>query len=143
MRMLLTLLGLGLAATTSALADGASPTHPRAGVKPFQDSDASQASRATMRPGGVQPYEAVELTEEEREAARHRARNKMGTWRETVLPPPESHFPWMPLGFTLLTFAVVTPFAWSSYRRHVEQAPDTRAFGTQRRRAAPKDPPAP
>jgi hypothetical protein len=140
MRMILTLLGLSLAASTAALADGASPG-PRSGVKAFRESDGPPAA-SDRRRGGVQPYQPTELTDEQREAANTRARYKMGTWRETQLPPPEPRFPWMPIGFTLLTFAVVAPFAWSSYRHHVGEIPDRRAFGGARRRSAPKDPTA-
>jgi len=140
MRMLLTLLGLSLVASTAALADGASPGA-RSGVRAFREADGPPAA-GNPRRGGVQPYQPTELTEEQREAANTRARYKMGTWRETQLPPAEPLIPWMPIGFMLLTFAVVSPFAWSSYRHHVGQFPDGRAVGGARRRPAPKDPPA-
>ena len=136
MRRFLPLLALSsLLEGTAVLAQ----TGPRSQVKPFQTSESQDQKATKPGPRGqVKAYLPTELTEEEREAARVRARYKMGTWRESEAPPPEFAFPWMPLGFTLLIFALAAPFAWSAYRRDAKEMPDTKAFGASRRR--PKEP---
>ena len=128
MRSTLVLLASSLAIGATALAG---PPASRNEVQAFR---APESDSSTARPArGVQTYQPTELTEDEREAARSKARYKMGTWKESKVPPPERPIPWMPLGFTLLTFAVVAPFAWAAFRRHVEEAPDVNAIGSRRR----------
>jgi hypothetical protein len=73
------------------------------------------------RPGKPKTFQPTELTEKEREEAKTRARYKIGTWQEAEADAPEAPFPWMPVGFTLLTLAVVAPFAWSAYRRTAKE----------------------
>jgi hypothetical protein len=90
------------------------------------------------RRGKPQDFQATEMTDEEREAARVRARYRMGTWREAEPVQAEPKFPWMPIGFTLLSFAVVAPFAWNAYRGTAKELANTATFGPQpRRRRAP------
>ncbi len=134
MRTIPSLLALALAlGGLGVLADGA--TDPRRGVKSYQQrSEELPPGTVTPRHGQVQHYEPTALTEEEREAARARARQKMGTWVESEPPPPASPFPWGPLFATLLAFAVAAPLAWSSYRRHIAEMPDPNALGVPRRR---------
>ena len=67
------------------------------------------------------PSEFQEITDEDRNAARERARSKVGTWRETELPP-EYEFPWMQIAAVALAFVVATPFAISAYNRHASEA---------------------
>jgi hypothetical protein len=66
------------------------------------------------------PGEYQEITDEDRNAARERARSRVSTWRETNLPP-EYEFPWMQIGFVALAFAIAIPFAWSAYNRHAAE----------------------
>ena len=80
--------------------------------------------------------EFQDVTEEERAAARQRARNRMSAWHETDLPP-EYHFPWMQIGFVVLAFAVATPFAWSAYKRSAKELKEADAFTQPRKRKAP------
>lgn len=75
--------------------------------------------------GKPQEFVPTEMTEKEREAARVRARYRMGVFHEDEDIPQETKFPWMQIGFTLLTFAIVSPFAWSSYKRHIGEGPRT------------------
>lgn len=62
------------------------------------------------------PSEYQEVTDEDRAAARERSRNKVGQWRETELPP-EYKFPWMQVGFTVLTLGLAIPIGWAAYNR--------------------------
>jgi hypothetical protein len=87
------------------------------------------------RKGQLRDFEPTEKTEAEREAARVKARYRIETWRETDPLPEEPKFPWMPLGITLLSFAVVAPFAWSAYRGTSKDLRSSNAFGTRRRKA--------
>jgi hypothetical protein len=84
------------------------------------------------------PAEFQDVTEEDRTAARERARNRMTTWRE-VEPIEESHFPWLQVGFIGLTFLIVTPFAWSFYNRSSKELRDADAFanGQPKKRTKP------
>lgn len=66
------------------------------------------------------PSEYQEITDEDRTAARERARTRVSTWRETELPP-EYQFPWMQVGFVALTLAIAVPFAWAAYIRHSKE----------------------
>ena len=66
------------------------------------------------------PSEYQEITDEDRAAARERARSRVSEWRETELPP-EYEFPWMQIGFVALAFAVALPFAWAAYNRHAAE----------------------
>lgn len=84
------------------------------------------------------PSEYQEITEEDRDAARLRARSKVSTWRETELPP-EYEFPWMQIGFVALAFVVATPFAVGAYNRHAaEVRAIAEASNTGPRKRAPK-----
>jgi hypothetical protein len=67
------------------------------------------------------PAEFQEISEEDRAAARERARNRVSAWREGADMPPEYKFPWMQLGFTALMFAIALPFAWGAYNRHARE----------------------
>ena len=67
------------------------------------------------------PGEYQEITDEDRTAARERARSRVSSWRETELPP-EYHFPWMQIGFVVLAFAIAAPFAWGAYNRHAAES---------------------
>jgi hypothetical protein len=98
-------------------------------------------AKAKGTQGKPQEFVPTELTEKEREAARVRARYHMGVYREDEDLPPETRFPWVQLGATLLTFAVVSPFAWSAYKRHVGEAPA--ALDKPRRRLIRKNNAAP
>ncbi len=92
------------------------------------------------RPGKPRTFQPTELTEQEREEAKTRARYKMGTWRDIEEAPPESHFPWLAVGFTLLTMGVVSPFAWSAYKRTAKDLEHVEAVhGPIKRRARPAE----
>lgn len=85
------------------------------------------------------PSEYQEITDEDRAAARDRARNKVSTWRETELPP-EYKFPWMQFGFVALTLGIAIPFAWSAYNRHAKELRELEAANPaprKRSKAAP------
>lgn len=79
------------------------------------------------------PAEFQEISEEDRAAARVRARNKVSTWREAD-PVPEYQFPWMPIGFTVLTLGIAAPFAWAAYNRHAKELREREAAAPQPRR---------
>ena len=66
------------------------------------------------------PSEYQEITDEDRTAAREKARSRVSSWRETELPP-EYEFPWMQIGFVALAFVVATPFAIGAYNRHAAE----------------------
>lgn len=77
-----------------------------------------------------------EITDEDRAAARERARNPISKYSETEVPP-EYHFPWMQIGFVVLAFAVATPFAWGAYKRSARELKSADAFAATRRRSKP------
>ncbi len=84
------------------------------------------------------PSEYQELSEEDRNAARERARSRVSEWRETELPP-EYEFPWMQIGFVAAAFLIAAPFAYGAYNRH---AAEVRAIAEasappRKRKAAP------
>lgn len=86
------------------------------------------------------PSEYQEITDEDRTAARERARSRVSAWRETEVPP-EYEFPWMQIGFVAAAFLVAAPFAYGAYSRH---AADVRAIAeatapTPRKRKASQD----
>jgi hypothetical protein len=84
------------------------------------------------------PSEYQEITDDDRNAARARAKSKVSTWRETELPP-EYEFPWMQVGFVALAFAIALPFAWGAYNRHAaEVRAIAEAANTGPRKRAPK-----
>ena len=66
-------------------------------------------------------YQEPEISDEDRAAARERAKSKVTSWRETELPP-EYEFPWMQVGAVVLAFVVATPFAIGAYNRHAAEA---------------------
>ena len=66
------------------------------------------------------PSEYQEITDEDRTAARERAKSKVSTWRETELPP-EYEFPWMQVGFVALAIGIAVPFGWAAYNRHAAE----------------------
>jgi hypothetical protein len=73
------------------------------------------------------PAEYQEISEEDRAAARERARNRVSTWREGTEMPPEYKFPWMQLGFAVLTLSIALPFAWAAYNRNAKEIRDREA----------------
>lgn len=73
------------------------------------------------------PSEYQDITDEDRAAARERARNRMGSWHE-VDPIEESTFPWMQLGFTALAFAIVAPFAYWFFKNSSKELNEANAF---------------
>lgn len=79
------------------------------------------------------PADYQEITEEDRSAARDRARHKVRQWREAD-PMPEYHFPWMPIGFTVLTLGLAAPFAWAAYNRHAKELRERAALAPQPRK---------
>lgn len=80
------------------------------------------------------PSEYQEITEEDRDAARLRAKSKVSTWRETELPP-EYEFPWMQIGFVALAIGIAVPFGWAAYNRHAAEA---RALSDANNTASPR-----
>lgn len=66
------------------------------------------------------PSEYQEISDEDRAAARERARSRVSSWRETELPP-EYEFPWMQLGFVAAAFLIAAPFAYGAYNRHAAE----------------------
>lgn len=93
-----------------------------------------------QRPAGKpQDFQARELTPQEREESRTKARYKMNTWHEAEENlPAETPFPWMPIGFTLLAFAAVAPFAWAMYKRMSSELEATEAAAAKIRGARAK-----
>lgn len=103
----------------------------------------SVAGSAFAAGGGRQkPAEFHEVSDEERAAARERARNRVPTWSESDVPE-EYRFPWMQIGFVALAFAVATPFAWSAYRSSAKELRAHNAFAQSqpRKRKPPTDGP--
>ena len=66
------------------------------------------------------PSEYQEITDEDRGAARERARSRVSSWRETEVPP-EYQFPWMQIGFVAAAFLIAAPFAYGAYNRHAAE----------------------
>ncbi len=85
------------------------------------------------------PSEYQEVTDEDRAAARERARTRVSTWNDSELPP-EYSFPWMQLGFIALAFAIATPIAWIAYRNSSKELKDANAFAQQQPRKRPAKP---
>lgn len=84
------------------------------------------------------PAEYQEISDEDRAAARERSRNKVSQWRETQLPP-EYKFPWMQIGFTVLTLGLAIPFGWSMYRNSSRELRDRAVpLPTPRKRSKPE-----
>ena len=81
------------------------------------------------------PSEYQEISDEDRNAARERARNRVSTWRETELPP-EYEFPWMQVGAVALAFAIAAPFAYGAYNRHAAEAREIAAATASPRKRA-------
>ena len=88
---------------------------------------ASATALAADRRGKPAEYQANELTEAERAAARERARNRMGAW-VTDEPAPEYKFPWMLLGFSILALGLAAPFAYNAYQRQAKELREADAF---------------
>ncbi len=94
------------------------------------------AQRPAARP---QEFQQREQTAQQREESKTKARYKMNTWHEAdENQPQEFSFPWMPIGFTLLCFAVVTPFAMAMYRRMSAELEATEAGSPKMRGARAK-----
>ncbi len=74
----------------------------------------------------IKPSEYQEMTEEEKAAAKARARNRMTAWSETATPP-EYQFPWMPLVFTVVAFSIAAPFAWGAWKRYSNEQREVNA----------------
>ncbi len=72
------------------------------------------------------PAEYQDVTDEDRAAARERARKRIGEWHETDLPP-EYQFPWMPVGFVALLLVIAVPFGWAAYNRSSKELRDVAA----------------
>ena len=66
------------------------------------------------------PPEYQEITDEDRAAARDKARSHVATWHETEVPP-EYEFPLMQIGFVALALAIALPFGWAAYNRHAAE----------------------
>jgi hypothetical protein len=100
----------------------------------------SSVSAVAQRPAAApKEFRAGEQTVQQREEARTKARYKMNTWHEADDNlPQEFQFPWMPIGFTLLCFAVVTPFAMAMYRRMSAELEATEAGSPKMRGARAK-----
>lgn len=83
------------------------------------------------------PSQYQEVTDEDRAAARERARTRVSTWNDAALPP-EYSFPWMQLGFVALALGIATPIAWIAYRNSSKELKEVNAFAQQqpRKRAA-------
>lgn len=102
-------------------------------------SMAFSALAANERRRKVTEYQDV--SEEDRAAARERARNRMTSWRETQIPE-EYHFPWMQIGFVGAAFLLATPFAWGAYKRSSKELKSADAFAAKAPSKRPR-PPAP
>ncbi|MGV3619363.1 MAG: hypothetical protein ACO1OB_01025 [Archangium sp.] len=100
----------------------------------------SVAASAFAANGRQKPTEYQEVTDEDRAAARERARNRVSTWTEANMPE-EYEFPWMRIGFVVLAFAIATPFALIAYRNSSQELKEHTAFTQQktRRKAATTD----
>ncbi len=86
-------------------------------------------------------FQTNEITEAERAAARERARHRMNAWK-TDEPVPEYKFPWMLLGFTVLTIGIAAPFAYGAYQRQAKELREAEAFaatGPRKRKAADEE----
>ena len=85
------------------------------------------------------PSEYQEISDEDRAAARERARSRVSAWRETELPP-EYSFPWMQIGFVAAAFLLAAPFAYGAYNRHaalVRSVAEANTPTPRKRKAAP------
>lgn len=86
----------------------------------------------------LKPSDYQENPDQDRAAAREKARSRVATWQETELPP-EYEFPWMQVGFVALAFAIAVPFGWGAYNRHAAEARAiAEASNTGPRKRAPK-----
>lgn len=96
------------------------------------------ANEKTEKRRRIADYQDV--TDEDRAAARERARNRLGTFSEAA-PEPEYQFPWLAVGFTTLTLAIAVPFALAAYRRASKEQEDVNAFapGTPRKKTKATD----
>lgn len=81
------------------------------------------------------PSEYQEITDEDRTAARERARSRVSSWRETEVPP-EYQFPWMQIGFVAAAFVIAAPFAYGAYNRHAAEVRAIAEATTPRKRKA-------
>ena len=81
----------------------------------------SSASAHAENERRMKPAEYKEMSEDEKAAARARARNRMASWNETDLPP-EYEFPWKPVVFSALAILIAAPFALGAYRRFSAEA---------------------
>lgn len=95
------------------------------------------------RRGKPAEYQASELTEAERAAARERSRNRMNAWGADE-PAPEFKFPWMMVGFSVLALGIAAPFAYGAYQRQAKElrAADAFAPPAGRKRKAAAEPEA-
>lgn len=85
--------------------------------------------------GKPREYQPENPTDEERP----RKKTRIHAWEEAEpAQEPVTDFPWMPLGLTLLTFAVVAPFAWSAYRQTMEEMKPPVDSNQPRRRRPPR-----
>lgn len=81
------------------------------------------------------PSEYQEISDEDRAAAREKARTRVTAWRENELPP-EYEFPWMQIGFVALAFVIATPFAIGAYNRHAAEVREIAAASASPRKRA-------
>jgi hypothetical protein len=88
---------------------------------------ASVTALGADRRGKPAEYQASELTEAERAAARERARNRMNAWGADE-PAPEFKFPWMMVGFSVLALGIAAPFAYGAYQRQAKELREADAF---------------
>lgn len=80
----------------------------------------------------IKPNDYQEMSDEEKAAAKTRARSKITAWNETAVPP-EYEFPWMPITFSVLALGLAAPFAWRAWK----------AYSSETREAAAAANPAP
>jgi hypothetical protein len=71
----------------------------------------------------VKSYPDERPSAEEMAQRNTRAKQQVNTYTEDPenRVPKERPFDWRPIGFTVLTFAVVTPFALRAYRKAAEE----------------------
>lgn len=102
---------------------------------------ATSALAANEKRRKVAEYQ--DITDEDRAAARERARSRLGSFQETA-PPQEYKFPWMAIGFAALTLGIAAPFAWGAYKRASKEQDDANAFapGPRKRVKATSQEPA-
>jgi hypothetical protein len=86
----------------------------------------------------LQDFQGGEMTQQEREAARGRAKYNINGYTKDIRIKEEP-IPWMAIGLAAVAFAVTAPFAWRIYKGTTKEMADANVFGVSSSRISEAD----